>query len=261
MAASCSRVCGPVDRSAPAPRLSSLVGDVSKSATFATGRSSSAAIPTTAIVPTREPDRDLARHSRADLGARRWPHITSLTGYTDNTGQFNEDSIGPISCSKRTRRTRPIPAERQFRHAGGFPQPVRLAAAVPAVLRPVAEFDTRTDIKQFNQELRLRIRTDKVHVLLDGLYWHEKSVYRDSSLFWLRQGGNQILAQFISASQGATPVNGTLRAELLPPAQPAGDFGQPAADHPHDQQLVARGKPRIRSDRAVHRGGRGPRDP
>ena len=56
--------------------------------------------------------------------------------------------------------------------------------------------------------MRVSYSNDKTRVLLDGLFWHERSVYRDSSLFALRPGANTLLAQFISASQGSAPIPG-----------------------------------------------------
>jgi iron complex outermembrane recepter protein len=194
---------------APAPRLYTLTGDVSKSATFRNQQidisgdpnNGGRAYPGTGVETLR---------ATLELAKKFGDHIeiTSLTGYTDNSGRFNEDFD---HSNYRLQANTPNPSYSAggnfstlavFRSQFGWPLPFLPSYGLQA------EFDTRTDIKQFNQELRVAYDTDDLHVLLDGLYWHEKSIYRDSSLFWLRDGGNQVLAQFISASQGATPVNG-----------------------------------------------------
>jgi iron complex outermembrane receptor protein len=128
--------------------------------------------------------------------------VVSLTGYTDNKGHTNEDfdhsnySLQANTPNPSYSAGGPFSTLAIFQSAFGWPLPFLPSYGLSA------EFDTRSGIKQFNQELRLSYSGDSFRFLLDGLYWHEKAVYRDSSLFWLRPGGNQILAQFISASQG-----------------------------------------------------------
>jgi iron complex outermembrane recepter protein len=197
--------------SPPAPRLYSITGDVSKSATYRLGQAG--------IAISGDPNdggRDYPGTSintvRASL-EMTWEvggngEITALTGYTDNSGHTNEDfdhsnySLQANTPNPAYSAGGPFSTLNIFRNQFGWPLPFLPSYGLSA------EFDTRTDIKQFNQELRYKYDSDKVHLLLDALYWHEKSVYRDSSLFWLRQGGSQILAQFISASQGARPTFG-----------------------------------------------------
>ena len=194
------------------PSLYSLTGDVSKSATYMRGEAG--------IDISGDPNNGGRPYSGTEIETFRasleltkefgdnW-EVTSLTGFTDNTGAFNQDFD---NTNYRLEANTPNPSYAgatlaQFRappSQGGFGWPLPFLPSYGLQ----AEFDTQTDIKQFNQELRLAYNSDRLNVLLDGLYWHEKSVYRDSSLFWLRDGGNTTLAQFISASQGATPVNG-----------------------------------------------------
>ena len=130
------------------------------------------------------------------------------SGYTDNKAHFNED-FDRTSYQLQANVGNPAYAAggqfstlNVFRTQFGWPFPFLPSYGLSA------EFDTRTNIKQVNQEVRFAYEDDNTRLLLDGLYWREKAVYRDSSLFWLREGGNQILAQFISASQGARPLPG-----------------------------------------------------
>jgi iron complex outermembrane recepter protein len=187
------------------PRLYTLTGDVSQSDTYRRQLIDISGDPNNGGKPYSGTEVETLRATLElvkEFGGN-W-EVTSLTGYTDNKGKFNQDFD---NTNYRLEANTPNPSYAgptlaAFR--GGFGWPFNFLPSYGLQ----AEFDTQTDIKQFNQELRLAYQSDKVNVLLDGLYWHEKSVYRDSSLFWLRDGGNQFLAQFISASQGATPVNG-----------------------------------------------------
>jgi iron complex outermembrane recepter protein len=63
------------------------------------------------------------------------------------------------------------------------------------------EFDANVAIEQTSQELLWSKEFGKARILVDGLYWSEQAVYSDKSVFWLREGGNQTLGQFISFSQ------------------------------------------------------------
>ena len=191
------------------PRLYSLTGDVSQSDTYrrrlidisGDPNNGGKPYPGTAVETLR------ATLELAKEFGDNW-EVTSLTGYTDNTGKFNQDFD---NSNYRLEANTPNPG---YAVGGNFStlNIFRTQFGWPFNFLPSyglqAEFDTQTDIKQFNQELRVAYNSDRLNVLLDGLYWHEKSIYRDSSLFWLRDGANQTLAQFISASQGATPVNG-----------------------------------------------------
>jgi iron complex outermembrane receptor protein len=191
------------------PRLYSLTGDVSQSDTYRRQL----------IDISGDPNNGGKAYSGTEVETIRatlelvkefgdnW-EVTSLTGYTDNSGKFNQDFD---NTNYRLEANTPNPSYAVggnfstlniFRTQFGWFLPFLPSYGLQG------EFDTQTDIKQFNQELRVAYNSDKLNVLLDGLYWHEKSIYRDSSLFWLRDGGNQTLAQFISASQGAAPVNG-----------------------------------------------------
>ena len=197
---------------APQSQPLSLTGDVGQSATYLRGEAG--------IDISGDPNNGGKPYSGTEVETLRaslelsqemgdsW-EIVSLTGYTDNKGKFNQDFD---NTNYRLEANTPNPSYAgatlaQFRappSQGGFGWPLPFLPSYGLQ----AEFDTQTDIKQFNQELRLAYKSDKLNVLLDGLYWHEKSVYRDSSLFWLRDGGNTTLAQFISASQGASPTFG-----------------------------------------------------
>jgi iron complex outermembrane recepter protein len=196
--------------SPPAPRLYSLTGDVSQSETYRRGAA--------AIDISGDPNNGGRPYDGTSVKTLRgslemnWDFgdgkLTSLTGYTDNDGRFNQDFD---NTNYQLQANTPNPA-----YAVGGPFSTlnifRTQFGWPFNFLPsyglAAEFDTLTSIKQFNQELRYSYEDDNTRLLLDGLYWHEKSVYRDSSLFWLRPGGNQFLAQFISASQGAAPIPG-----------------------------------------------------
>ncbi|MEY4270484.1 MAG: hypothetical protein RLZZ58_1700 [Pseudomonadota bacterium] len=192
--------------SPPAPRLYSLTGDVSKSATYQLGEAG--------IDISGDRNNGGKPFSGVDIKTLRatlelnWDYgdgkLTSLTGYTDNKGHTNEDfdhtsyqlqaNVGNPAYAAGGQFSTLAIFQQQF----GWPLPFLPSYGLSA------EFDTRNDIKQFNQELRYTYDDDNTRLLLDGLYWHERAVYRDSSLFWLREGGNQTLAAYISASQGAS---------------------------------------------------------
>jgi iron complex outermembrane recepter protein len=195
------------------PSLYSITGDISQSATYRAGEAG--------IDISGDPNNGGRAYTGTEVETWRatleltkdfgdsW-ELTSLTGYTDNSGWFNEDFD---HTNYRLQANTPIPVYSAggnfstlnvFRTQFGWPLPFLPAYGLQA------EFDTRTSTKQFNQELRLAYKSDRLNVLLDALYWNERSVYRDSSLFWLRDGANQTLAQFISASQGATPTFGPM---------------------------------------------------
>jgi iron complex outermembrane recepter protein len=199
--------------SPPAPRLYSITGDVSKSATYRLGEAG--------IQLSGDPNNGGRDYPGTSINTVRatlemnWEigstgEFTSLTGYTDNSSHTNED-FDHTNYSLQANTPNPAYSAggqfstlNVFRNQFGWPLPFLPSYGLSA------EFDTRTDIKQFNQELRYKYDGEKVHLLLDALYWHEKSVYRDFSQFWLRQGGNTLLAQFISASQGARPTFGPM---------------------------------------------------
>jgi iron complex outermembrane recepter protein len=197
--------------SPPAPRLYSLTGNVANSATYQLGQAG--------IDLSGDPNNGGQPYSGTSIETWRatlelskefgdaW-ELASLTGYTDSAGHTNEDFD---HTNYRLQANTPNPAYAAggpfstlniFRTQFGWPLPFLPSYGLSA------EFDTRYDIKQFNQELRLAYNSDKLRVLLDALYWHEEAIYRDSSLFWLREGGNTLLAQFISASQGSAPLPG-----------------------------------------------------
>lgn len=199
--------------SPPAPRLYSLTGDVSQSATYRLGQAG-IDISGDANNGNRPFPGSEIETWRATLELERksgdWT-ITALTGYTDNGAHFNSDFD---HTSYRLQANTPNPSYAVggpfstlavFQNQFGWPLPFLPSYGLSA------EFDTRTDIKQFSQELRFAYEGDKVRLLLDGLYWHESSVYRDASIFWLREGGNTTLASFISASQGG---------RFIPPSPP-----------------------------------------
>jgi iron complex outermembrane recepter protein len=188
----------------PAPFLYTLNGDVSKSDTYrrkfidisGDPNNGGRGYPGTSIKTLRA-----TFETNWDFGA--WD-MTTITGFTDNKAHFNED-FDHSNYSLQTNTPNPSyagPTLNVFRTQFRWPLPFLPSYGLSA------EFDTRTSIKQFNQELRFSYSDDNTRLLLDGLYWHEKSVYRDSSQFWLRQGGNQTLASFISASQGGRFIPG-----------------------------------------------------
>jgi iron complex outermembrane recepter protein len=191
------------------PSLYSLAGDVSQSDTYRRQLIDISGDPNNGGRPYSGTEVETVRATLelAKEFGDNW-EVTSLTGYTDNSGKFNQDFD---NTNYRLEANTPNPA-----YAVGGPfsslNIFRTQFGWPFNFLPSyglqGEFDTQTDIKQFNQELRLAYTSDKLNVLLDGLYWHEKSVYRDSSLFWLREGGNTTLAQFISASQGGASTPG-----------------------------------------------------
>ncbi len=194
--------------SPPAPRLYTLNGDVSQSATYRAGIPNISGDPNNGGRPYPGTSSETIRATLSlekDLGD--W-QISSLTGYTDNKGSFNEDfdhsnySLEPNTPNPSYAVGGNFSTLNIFRAQFGWPLPFLPSYGLQG------EFDTKTDIKQFSQELRFAYQNDNTRLLLDGLFWYEKSVYRDSSLFWLRQGGNQTLASFISASQGGRFIPG-----------------------------------------------------
>lgn len=214
--------------SPPAPRLYSLTGDVSQSATSRLGAAG--------IDISGDPNNGGREYPGTTMDTVRaslemnWDvgdtgTLTALTGYTDNSGYTNEDFDHSNYALQANTPNPAYSAGGQFSTLNVFRQQFGWPFNFLPSYGLSGEFDTRTDIKQFNQELRYQYDKDKVHLLLDALYWSEKSVYRDSSLFWLRQGGNQTLAQFISASQGARPTPGPFGPSFFhlltpPPASP-----------------------------------------
>ena len=193
----------------PGPTLYSLTGNVAKSDTYRNRvidisgdpNNGGKAYPGTAIETWRA-TLELTKKFSDD-----W-EVVSLTGYTDNNSHTNQDFDNTSYRLQANTPNASYSAGGQFstlnvfRTQFGWPLPFLPSYGLSA------EFDTRTNIEQFNQELRLAYTGDKLRVLIDGLYWHEKSIYRDSSLFWLREGGSTLLAQFISASQGGASTPG-----------------------------------------------------
>ncbi|MFM2411450.1 MAG: hypothetical protein RL481_2278, partial [Pseudomonadota bacterium] len=187
------------------PFLYALRGDVSKSATYRRGEAG--------IDISGDPNNGNRPYAGSAIETWRgtlemeWTDgdstLTSLTGYTDNGAHFNQDFD---NTNYQLQANTPNPAYNGPTLAFFRLPPNQGGAGWPLNFLPSyglsAEFDTRTDIKQFSQELRYSYEGEKVRLLLDGLYWHEKSVYRDSSIFWLREGGNTALAGSISAAQG-----------------------------------------------------------
>jgi outer membrane receptor protein involved in Fe transport len=187
------------------PFLYTLTGDVSRSATYRLGEAG--------IDISGDRNNGNRPFSGSDIETWRgtlelewkgddWT-ATSLTGYTDNGAHFNSDFD---NTNYQLQANTPNPSYNGPTLAFFRLPPNQGGAGWPLNFLPSyglsAEFDTRTDIKQFSQELRYAYEGEKVRLLLDGLYWHEKSVYRDASLFWSREGGNTALAGTISATQG-----------------------------------------------------------
>lgn len=213
---------GATPTSPPAPRLYSLTGDVSQSDTYRRKNLEISGDPNNGGRPYPGTSVETLRGTfemNYDFGA--W-EATSLTGYTDNKGRFNEDfdhsnySLEANTPNPSYAVGGPFSTLNIFRTMFGFPLPFLPSYGL------TAEFDTRTDVKQFNQELRFAYADDNTRLLLDGLYWNEKSIYRDSSLFALRPGANQLLATFISASQGGrfVPPNSFFHLLNIPAASP-----------------------------------------
>jgi iron complex outermembrane recepter protein len=194
--------------SPPAPRLYTLNGDVGQSATYLAGIPDISGDPNNGGRPYPGTATETIRATLSlekDFGD--WK-LASLTGYTDNKGSFNEDFDHSNYALEPNTPNPSYSAGGQFSTLNVF----RTQFGWPFNFLPSyglqAELDTQTDIKQFSQELRFAYESGNTRLLLDGLFWHEKSVYRDSSLFWLRQGGNPTLASFISASQGGRFIPG-----------------------------------------------------
>ncbi len=193
------------------PFLYSLRGDVSKSATYRLGQAG--------IDISGDPNNGGKPFGGTDIETIRgtleleWKDgdwtLTSLSGYIDNSAHFNQDFD---NTSYQLQANTPNPSYNGPTLAFFRLPPNQGGAGWPLNFLPSyglsSEFDTRTDIKQFSQEFRASYESEKTRLLLDGLYWHEKSVYRDASIFWLREGGNQALAGAIAASQGG-PFNPT----------------------------------------------------
>ena len=195
--------------SPPAPNLFTINGDVSKSDTYRRRLIDISGDPNNGGAPYFGSDIETVRGTlelEQDLGGG-WD-VVSLTGFTDNSARFNQDfdhtsyRLQANTPNASYAVGGPFSTLNVFRTQFGFPLPFLPSYGL------TAEFDTRTDVKQLSQELRASYSNDKTQVLLDALYWHERSVYRDSSLFALRPGGNTLLAQFISASQGSAPIPG-----------------------------------------------------
>lgn len=143
--------------------------------------------------------------------------FTSLTGVVRNTSTFNEDfDHTDFALEANT----PIPAY----SAGG---PFSTLAVFqgqfgwPLSFLPAyglsGEFDSKVKIRQFSQELRWTKDFDRLRTVVDALYWRETADYRDRSLFWLREGGNQLLAAFVSFGQLPPPAGSGFHL-LSPPA-------------------------------------------
>ncbi len=189
------------------PFLYTLRGDVSRSATYQLGQAG--------IDISGDPNNGGKPFSGSDIRTWRgtlemeWKSddwtLTSLTGYTDNASHLNSDFD---NTSYQLQATTPNPSYNGPTLAFFRLPPNQGGAGWPLNYLPSyglsAEFDTSTNIKQFSQEMRASYEGDRVRLLLDGLYWHEKSIYRDASVFWLREGGNTSLAGAIAASQGGS---------------------------------------------------------
>jgi iron complex outermembrane recepter protein len=194
--------------SPPAPFLYTIIGDVSQSDTYRRQLIDISGDPNNGGAAYKGSDIETIRatfNMDWDFGASK---ISSLTGYIDNVANINQDfDHSNYSLQANTPNLAYNgPTLAAFRAAPprgfGWPLPFLPSYGLSA------EFDTNNHIKQFSQEFRYTYDSDKTRLLLDALYWHESAVYVDNSLFWLRQGGNQTLAQFISASQGASPLPG-----------------------------------------------------
>lgn len=202
----------PANPAMPAPKLYSLSGDVSQSESYRSRDIQISGDPNNGGNPYSGTETETWRATlELSQTLSDKVELVSLTGYTNNTGSFNEDfdhtnyqlqantgnaayaAGGPFSTLNtfRTRFRWPLP----FLPSYGFS----------------AEFDSETKVKQFSQELRLSYTGDRLNFLVDGLYWYEKSDYHDRSQFWLREGANRTLAQFISISQ--VPAGGR---QLIP---------------------------------------------
>jgi iron complex outermembrane receptor protein len=204
------------------PFMYSLTGDVSQSATYRLGEAG--------IDISGDANNGNRPFSGSEIETWRgtleleWKKddwtVTSLTGYTDNGAHFNSDFD---HTSYRLQANTPNPSYNGPTLAF-FQLPPPAGVGWPLPYLPSyglsAEFDTRTDVKQFSQELRFAYEGDKVRLLLDGLYWHEESIYSDASIFWLREGGNTALAGGISAAQGGafSPTSPGFFFHLLQPS-------------------------------------------
>jgi outer membrane receptor protein involved in Fe transport len=207
------------------PFLYTLRGDVSQSATYRLGEAGIdiSGDANNANRPFSGSNIETWRGTlELEYKADDWT-ITALTGYTDNGAHFNSDFD---HTSYRLQANTPNPSYNgpTLAFFQSPPPPAGGGVGWPLPYLPSyglsAEFDTRTDVKQFSQELRFAYEGDKVRLLLDGLYWHEKSVYRDASIFWLREGGNTSLAGAISAAQGGafSPTSPGFFFHLLSPS-------------------------------------------
>jgi iron complex outermembrane recepter protein len=204
------------------PKLYSLTGDVSQSDTYRRQLIDISGDPNNGGKAYPGSDIETLRASLELVKefSDNW-EVTSLTGYTDNSGKFNQDFDNTNYRLEANTQNAAYAAGGQFSTLNLFRTQFRWPLPFLPSYGLQGEFDTQTDIKQFNQELRVAYKSDKLNVLLDGLYWHEKSAYRDSSLFWLRDGGNQTLGGFVGFLQ-AFQTGGTQTSPffhlLSPPA-------------------------------------------
>ncbi len=199
-------------RTATSPMIYSLQGDVSKSATYRNQVIDISGDPNNGGAPYKGTEVETWRGTlelNLDLGGG-WD-VTSLSGFTKNTGSFNEDfdrtnyRLQANTGNAAYAAGGPYSTLNIFRNYYYWPLPYLPSYGFSS------EFDTSTKVKQFSQEVRFAYTGDRLNLLIDGLYWWEKSDYRDSSQFWLREGGSAMLAQFIAVSQ--VPAGGR---QLIP---------------------------------------------
>jgi iron complex outermembrane recepter protein len=234
-----------MDGSFQFPRLYTLNGDVSQSAAYKAQRIDLSGDPRNGGKPF---DGTNVKTLRATLNLEKdfgsWT-AASLTGFTDNKGRFSSDfdhTNAPLQANTPNLAYQdkiivfppgPNLSALDFyscapclRVPNGFqwPFPFLPSYGLSAI------FETQTDIKQLNQEVRFSYEDGNTRLLLDGLYWHEKAVYQDSSIFYLREGANAFLAQYVSLGVAGRINNGGYH--LAGPTFPA--------NRPQQKQRISR---------------------
>ena len=125
----------------------------------------------------------------------------SITAFLKNKSTFNEDfdhsnysleaNIGVPAYTFGGPNSTLAVFQRQFR----WPLPFLPAYGLSG------EFDANVEIEQASQEVLWSKEFGRARVLVDALFWSERAVYNDKSVFWLREGGNATLGQFLSFAQ------------------------------------------------------------
>jgi iron complex outermembrane recepter protein len=127
--------------------------------------------------------------------------LNSTTAFLKNKSTFNEDfdhtnyKLLPNTGVPAYSAGGPFSTLSVFQNQFRWPLPFLPAYGLSG------EFDANVEIKQFSQELRWTKQLGRARILVDGLYWAEQAVYNDKSVFWLREGGNTLLGQFLSFAQ------------------------------------------------------------